>query len=138
MENSAHNYCSPGGSDGRVCLQCGRPGFDPWVRKISWRSKCQSIPVFLPGKFHGWKSLASYSPWGHKESDMTEQLTHTHRFLYPYPVFPHELDTSIHCKIIQTLICNMSKFSSCHETTENLMRFSFKIFCIIFFKLYFG
>ena len=63
-----------------------------------------------------------------KESDMTEQLTHTHRFLYPYPVFPHELDTSIHCKIIQTLICNMSKFSSCHETTENLMRFSFKIF----------
>ena len=97
-----------------------------------------SIHSSILGKFHGWKSLASYSPWGHKESDMTEQLTHTHRFLYPYPVFPHELDTSIHCKIIQTLICNMSKFSSCHETTENLMRFSFKIFCIIFFKLYFG
>ena len=35
-------------------------------------------PVFLPGKSHGQKSLAGYSPWGCKESDMTEQLsTHT-------------------------------------------------------------
>ena len=33
-------------------------------------------PVFLPGKFHGQRSLMGYSPWGHKESDMTEQLTH--------------------------------------------------------------
>ena len=32
----------------------------------------QPTPVFLPGKFHGQKSLAGYSPWGHKESDMTE------------------------------------------------------------------
>ena len=29
-------------------------------------------PVFLPGKFHGQRSLASYSPWGHQELDMTE------------------------------------------------------------------
>ena len=29
-----------------VCLQCGRPGFNPWVRKISWRRKWQSTPVF--------------------------------------------------------------------------------------------
>ena len=32
----------------------------------------------MPGEFHGQRSLAGYSPWGHKESDMTEQLTHTH------------------------------------------------------------
>ena len=32
----------------------------------------QPTPVFLPGKFHGQRSLAGYSPWGHKESDMTE------------------------------------------------------------------
>jgi len=31
--------------------------------------------VFLPGEFHGWKSLAGYSPWGCKELDTTEQLT---------------------------------------------------------------
>ena len=32
--------------------------------------------VFLPGEFQGQRSLVGYSPWGHKESDMTEQLTH--------------------------------------------------------------
>ena len=34
--------------------------------------------VFLPGEFHRQRSLAGYSPWGLKELDMTEQLTHTH------------------------------------------------------------
>ena len=59
----------PGGSDGKasICLQCRKPRFDPWVRKVPWRSKWQPTPVFLPGKSHGWRSLVSYSPWGHKE-----------------------------------------------------------------------
>ena len=48
--------------------------FNPWVRKIPWRRKWQSTPVLLPGKFHGWRSLVGYSPWGCKESDMTEWL----------------------------------------------------------------
>ena len=56
------------------CLQCGRPGFDPWVRKIPWRRKWHPTPVLLPGKFHGWRSLVGYSPWGRKESDTTERL----------------------------------------------------------------
>ena len=43
-----------------------------WVKKIPWRRKWQPILVFLPGKFHGQRSLACYSPWTHKESDMTE------------------------------------------------------------------
>ena len=47
-----------------------RRGFDPWVRKIPWRKKWQPTPVFLPGKSHG-QSLVGYSPWGHKELDMT-------------------------------------------------------------------
>ena len=62
----------PGGSDSKECLQCRRPGFDPWVGKIPWRRAWQPIPVSLPGEFHGHRSLVSYSPWGHKESDMTE------------------------------------------------------------------
>ena len=53
----------------------GRPKFNPWVRKITWRRKWQPTPVFLPGKLHGRKSLVGYSPWGHKELDITEQLT---------------------------------------------------------------
>ena len=47
-------------------------GFDPWVKKIPWRKKWQSIPIFLPGEFHGKRSLAGYSPWVLKESDTTE------------------------------------------------------------------
>ena len=40
----------------------------------SWRRKWQPTPVFFPGKFHGWRSLVGYSPWGRKESDTTERL----------------------------------------------------------------
>ena len=48
-------------------------GFELWVRKISWNRKWQPTPVFLPGKFHGHRSLAGYSLWGLKESFTTEQ-----------------------------------------------------------------
>ena len=66
---------SPRGSDGRsICLQCGRPGFDPWMGKILWRRKWQLTPGPLPGKFHGWRSLVGYGPWGPKELDRTERL----------------------------------------------------------------
>ena len=49
---------------------------ETWVGKIPWRRKWQPTPVFLPGKFHGQRSLAAYSPWGHKESDATEHMAH--------------------------------------------------------------
>ena len=53
----------PGGSDSKsVCLQCGIPRFNLWVRKISWRRKWQPTPVLLPGKSHGQRSLVGYSP----------------------------------------------------------------------------
>ena len=52
-----------------------RSGFDPWVGKIPWRRKWQPTPVFLPGKSHGWRSLAGYNLWGHEELDTSEQLT---------------------------------------------------------------
>ena len=35
----------------------------------------QPTPVLLPGKSHGWRNLVGYSPWDHKESDTTEQLS---------------------------------------------------------------
>ena len=40
-------------------------GSIPWVRKIPWRRKWQPTALYLPGKFHGQRSLAGYSPWGH-------------------------------------------------------------------------
>ena len=67
-----------GGSDGKsICLQCGRPGFDPWVGKILWRGKWQPTSVLLPGKFHGRRILVGYSPWGCRELDTIEQLNKT-------------------------------------------------------------
>ena len=39
----------------------------------------QPTPVFLPGESEGQRSLAGYSPWGHKESDKTEVTWHTQR-----------------------------------------------------------
>ena len=59
----------------KICLQCGRLGFYPWVGKIPWRREWQPTPVFLPGQSHAKRSLAGYSPWGHKELDTTEQLS---------------------------------------------------------------
>ena len=53
-------------------MQCGRPGFDPWVGKIPWRTKRLPTPMFWPGEFHGLYSLC-----GCKESDTTERLSLT-------------------------------------------------------------
>ena len=44
------------------------------TRMEDWRREWQRTPVFLPGKFHGQRSLAGYSPWCCKESDTTERL----------------------------------------------------------------
>ena len=66
----------PGGTSGKEsACQCKRPGFDPWVRKIPWRREGLPTSVFLPEEFHRERSLAGYSPWGHKELDTTERLT---------------------------------------------------------------
>ena len=66
----------PGGSDGKdSACNVRRPGFDPWVGKITWRRKWQPTPVLLPGEFYGQRSLAGYSPWSCKESDTMEWLT---------------------------------------------------------------
>ena len=54
-----------------------------------WSRKWQPIPVFLPGKFHGQKSLAGYSPWGCKESDAIEHARSAH--LYRLQVFLPEM-----------------------------------------------
>ena len=68
--------CFPGGSESKEsCLQCRRPGFDPWVWKVPRRREWLPTPVFLPGKSHGQRWLIVHSPWGSKESDTNERLT---------------------------------------------------------------
>ena len=68
----------PSCSDGRwyrICLQCWRPEFHPWVGKIPWRREWQPTSVFFLGEFHGQRSLAGYSPKKKKKLDMTEQTS---------------------------------------------------------------
>ena len=67
----------PGCLSGRIYLpmqEAEEPQVRPLGWKILWRRKWQPTPVFLPGKFHGQKSLVGYSPWGCKELDTTEQF----------------------------------------------------------------
>ena len=45
-------------------------------REDTWRREWQPTQVFLPEEFYGQRSLAGYSPWGHKASDTTERLPH--------------------------------------------------------------
>ena len=56
---------------------------DSWVQSLGQEDPMEKematlSSILLPEKFHGQRSLAGYSPWGCKEVDMTEWLTHTH------------------------------------------------------------
>ena len=53
-------------------------GFNPWVGKIPWRREWQPTSVFLPGESHGQRRLVGYSPWGHKESWLSDKHFHFH------------------------------------------------------------
>ena len=59
---------------GKVTLakQFRRPGFNPWVWRVSWRREWQPTPVFLPGEFQRQRNLVGYNSRDLKESDMTE------------------------------------------------------------------
>ena len=74
-KTETYNYLTPGGASGKEptckCRRHKRPGFNPWVGKISWRRKWHPTPVLLPGESHGQRSLEGYGPQGHKESDVT-------------------------------------------------------------------
>ena len=72
----------PGGTDSKEsACHVGGKGLIPGSGRFPWSRKQQPAPIFLPGKFHGQRSLAGYSSWGRKESDMTDPVrtrAHTH------------------------------------------------------------
>ena len=54
---------------------------ETYVQSLGWKDPLEkeglpTIVFFLPGKYHGQRNLVGSSPWGHKELDMTEQLTY--------------------------------------------------------------
>ena len=77
---------------------------ETWVRSLGWEDsleKCKTTPVFWPGEFHGQRSLVGYSPWGYKESNMTERLTQTHKLMKGF--------LTIRVKKAETLrVCSMN------------------------------
>ena len=66
----------PGGSVGKesACIT-GDLGSVPGSGNPLEKEMAKPTTVFLPAEFHGQRSLVGYSPWDHKESDMTERLT---------------------------------------------------------------
>ena len=64
-----HPQCRRDTGDGGLIPGSGRP---PWRR--AW----QPTPIFLPGKFHGQRTLVGYDPWSHKELDRAEATEHAH------------------------------------------------------------
>ena len=112
----------PGGASGKesacYCRRHTRCGFDSWDGKIPWRRKWQPTPQLLPGKFHGQRSLEGYSPWGHKELDMTEHVCmHTHSVI-------NYGDKIKHLTIINSLHYHPNRFPqnvNC-ETREKIKR----------------
>ena len=62
---------------------------------MPWRGAWQPTPVFLPGEFHGQRSLAGYSPWGHKEWDTTKPLTTAQHSTAQHSTAQHTLHKAI-------------------------------------------
>ena len=140
----------PGGTGGkelaRQCRRRKRQRFNPCIGKIPWRRAWQPTPVFLPGESHGQRNLAGYNPWGRKESDTTEWLTHTARAhthtgvafvvvviicIYPAWCLFSELPGSVVWCLILILILllvfnNLGKFSVIIVSNMSSVPFSFR------------
>ena len=87
----------------------GRHEFHPWVRKIPWRRTWQPAPGFLPGEFHGQRSLEGYSPQRHKEPDVTERLSaqeeHLRVWFDPWPQ-PSEVQSPSQVELLVPPTCS--------------------------------
>ena len=73
----------PGVSDGKEsACNVGDLGSISMLERSPGRKDRILTTVFWPGEVHGQRSLADYSPWGCKESDIIKWLTHTHKPIY--------------------------------------------------------
>ena len=80
----SHTLDFPGGSDGKAsAYNAGRPGFNPWVGKVSWRRKWQSTPIFTTGKFHTEEPgrLQFMGSWVYSPRVRYDWATNTHTHL---------------------------------------------------------
>ena len=121
----------PSGASGKEpacqCRRHKRIRFDPWVRKILWRRAWQPTLVLLPGESQGQRSLEGYRPWGQKELDTAEAITHTcihvYLFLWGLPCLCCDFGFSL-------LLPVLPIFSCIHLSSTLLLRCpTFKAIC---------
>ena len=116
----------------QMVKKCGRPGFNPGVRKIPWRRAWLPTPVFLPGEFHGQRCLADYSPWGPEELDTTEWLTLS-LFMFSWDVYHNRLVTDMRIQLC-SIKPDIKNFCKKHKT---MPPFSPILFCFRKKQLFF-
>ena len=102
------------------CRSHRRRRFHPWVGKGPWGRRWQPAPVLLPGESHGQRSLEGCSPWGRKESVVTEVTWQAHvralaYFRYPqdnsaWGEFPISTSVSGQVSISDTTKINIIRF----------------------------
>ena len=80
------------------CRRCKRCKFNPWLRRIPWRRKWQFTPVFLPGKFHGQRSLGGQQSMGSQRVGHNWATERCHDDMYP--------PLSYHTEHIPLCICH--------------------------------
>ena len=87
------------------------------VGKIPWRREWLTTPIFLPGKFHGQRSMAG--PWDRQESDTTEQLplslSHMCMCIYIVCIHTHTY-THTNCNHPHTTFKNLQSKKNCLVT----------------------
>ena len=97
-----------GGSGKETACQCTkrkRHGFTLRVRKIPWSRKQQPTPILLPGKSHGQRSLAAYSPWGRKE--LEHSWAHEHKQTKKSHMERPCIDTTVQLGVVWALMLNL-------------------------------
>ena len=104
-----------------------RPGFDPWVGKISWRRKWRPTPVFLPGKLHGQRSLMGYSPWNHKSWTWLSTQPRT-RILGWKPLSLRLSKALLNCLLASSVVIGKSGVILMSDSYIHLFMHSFIIF----------
>ena len=119
----------PGVSGGKESsCQSRRHRFNTWVGKIPWRREWLPTLVFLPGEFHGQRSLVGYSPWSCKELDMIWHLNHTIRRCLMLFLIPTMWLVFAFLKLVES-----SLLLQCSEISQRcaLARVCFHLFCQI-------
>ena len=85
---------------------------------ISQRRQWHPTPVILPGNFHGWRSLVDCSPWGCKESDMTERLC----FHFSLSCIGEENGNPLQCSCLENPRDGRSWWAAIYEVAQSQTR----------------